>query len=90
MLVSDFGIGSSAASQAKVKELQDENRSLKAQIAALTAEKGNAAKSQELAVAKKAMELQEAHYKAVEEAMKNGYQRAIDNLKELRGFAQGM
>ena len=74
----------------KVKDLQSKVEQRDAEIARLKADLKNAEHNQTLAVQTKEMQMQAAQFKAVEEALATGYQRALDNLKALKGFTSGL
>ena len=73
----------------KMQELQNKVKIQQADLARLQAQLDAAEQAKNLAIATRVMELQKEKYDAVESAMKAGYQRALDNLKELRGFTSG-
>ena len=78
-----------AQATSKVKDLQNKVKEHEKEILLLKAKLANAVQEKDLAVKTREVELHKEKYEAVESAMKTGYQRALDNLKELKGFAAG-
>ena len=70
----------------KEKKLKEEVDKLKLRIAELEKDLAVAKNTKDVAVYKRELELQTAHYKNIEQARKEGYDAAIKSLKEMRSL----
>ena len=74
----------------EVSELNKQIEDLKRQLTEKTMALNRAKADSELLVAKKELEMQKAHYEAIEKARNEGRDNAIKSLKEMKALTAGL